>query len=591
MKKIILSLALALFTVTHLAALEVDIDEISKSGKVNFTNYEGGGGKYESLSQIKSIGYQIAYKKSKGAESDIFRYHMKYHVVRVASAEPEKYSSDIFFIDRDARVDHIRNVRRILSAYLEGMYGYTVKEADAVALFLTYYNAVYRGDTDYFASKYSSNILKQISKQNAGISTKYNEWPGKTAIVIPLTKESMKGELRKIDPFLISDEKTTKEVKKDNGNGDDRKELTELKKKDIEKNKTDLEEEKKKLEDKKKTVTEDKKKTEEEKKKTEEKKKEVEKAKEEIKKDKETTSKITNPEEKKEKEEEIKKKEETVKKKEEEVKKEEKKTEETENKIKKDEENIKKSEKETAKKEEEIKKKEEEVKKDTGETTTGKKEEPKKDEVKKEEKKTPTEEKLAKKEEELKKKEAELDKREDVLKDKQADKNVFGLKLYYLEVKEYLEGGHYNNDLYMINATDKKIDFKSPVTNICGRRYDVFSGGIVVITHQGSHVSGHRLTLIDREKLTAKITGEDNIFWRSFIEIRDNNIYAIVKDGNSFYLGKFDQDLKLVSKSKEKINENTFITFFEEYIYVNREDKSIIVLNKNDLSLAGEIKP
>ena len=177
------------------------------------------------------------------------------------------------------------------------------------------------------------------------------------------------------------------------------------------------------------------------------------------------------------------------------------------------------------------------------------------------------------------------------MKDKQSDPNVFGLKLYYLKVRDYLEGGHYNNELYMINASTKKIEFKSPVNNICGRRYDVFSGGIVVITHQGDHVSGHRLTLIDREKLTVKATGDNDIFWRSFIEIRENNIYAIIREGNSFYLGKFDQELKLVSRSKEKISEDTFITFFDEFIYINREDKSIIVLNKNDFSLAGEIKP
>lgn len=567
MKRFFFAIILLLCTLSPLTALEVDIDEISKSGRVNFTNYEGTGRKYESVSQIKSIGYQLSYKKKQGSESDVFRYHMKYHILRVAAEEPEKYSSDIFFIDKDANVDHIKNVRRILSAYLEGSYGYTVKEADAIALYLTYYNAVYRGNTEYFASNYSGNILKYITNQNAGISTRYNEWPGRTAIIIPLTKESKKGKLEKIDPFTISDEKTTREVKKDKESGDDRKEIIELKKKDIEKSKTNLEEEKKKIEEKKKTVTE-------EKKKTEDKKEEVVKKKEEIKKEKEETSKIKDPEEKKKQEEEIKKKEE-------EVKKEEKQIKESEDKIKKDEETIKKTEKETEKKEEEIKKKEENVKKETSEETA----------EKKDEKKTSTEETLTKKEEALKKKEEELDKREDLLKDKQTDPNVFGLKLYYLKVKDYLEGGHYNNELYMINASTKKIDFKSPVTNICGRRYDVFSGGIVVITHQGDHVSGHRLTLIDREKLTVKATGENDIFWRSFIEIKENSIYAIIKEGNSYYLGKFDQELKIVAKSKEKISEDTFITFFDDFIYINRDDRSIIVLNKNDFTLAGEIKP
>ncbi len=299
MKKSLFILFFILSAITSLAALEVDINEISKSGRVNFTNYQGRGRKTESLSQIKSIGYQLSYKKLHGRESDIFRYHMKYSVVRVPSDEPGKYSSDIFFIDKAARVDHIKNIRRILSAYLEGMYDYTVKEADAIALYLTYYNAVYRGDTEYFASKYSRNILNYITKQNAGLSSKYDQWPGKTAIIIPLTKESKKGELEKIDPFAISDEKTSHEVKKDKGNSEDRKELAELKKKDVEKSKTVLEDEKKKIEEKKKSLIEEKKKTDESKKITEEKKQEIKKEQEQIKKDKEETSKITDSEVKK----------------------------------------------------------------------------------------------------------------------------------------------------------------------------------------------------------------------------------------------------------------------------------------------------
>ncbi len=145
--------------------------------------------------------------------------------------------------------------------------------------------------------------------------------------------------------------------------------------------------------------------------------------------------------------------------------------------------------------------------------------------------------------------------------------------------------------MYMINTTTKKIDFKSPVTNICGRRYDVFSGGLCVITHTGNHKAGHRLTLIERNTLKEIKTGEDNIFWRSFIEIKDNNIYAIIKDQETFYLGKFDMDLKLLAKSKEKINQNTFITFFDKFIYINREDKTIIVLKMEDLTLSDVIKP
>lgn len=589
LRKIITSMLFVTFFAISLSALEVDVDEIAKSKKINFINYTGKKGKFETSDEIKSIGFQLAYKASKGNYNEIFRYHMKYSVIRVDSnGEPDKYAADILFIDKDARVDHIKNVRRIIAAYLEGTYSYTPEQARALALYITYYNALHRGDMEYFRSVYQSSVLEYITEKNAGIAIRYDQWPGKTALLIPLTSESKRGKIDTIDPFAISDDKTKDEIKKDKENDEDNKEIIKLKEDEIEKKKDELEKEKKKTD-------EDKKKNEKKREDIEKKKEDTEKKKDEIKKEKEETKKITDPEEKKKKEEEIKKKEDKVKE-------EEKTNKKEEEKLKKEEEKTKEEEKDNEKKEDDIKKKEEDVKKEKDGSDETKDKETKKDDETKESDttdktkdsdtgdKTKSEE-IKKKEEELKEKEKELDKREDKLRDKDTDPNVYGLKIYYLEVKEYLEGGHYNNTLYMINATTKKIDFKSPVTNICGRRYDIFSEGIIVITHKGSHTMGHRLTLIDRKSLTEIKSGTDNVFWRSFIEFKDGFIYAIVKEDENYYLGKFDTDLKLVARSKEKINQNSFITFYEESIYINREDMTIIVLKKDDLSLVDVIKP
>jgi hypothetical protein len=162
---------------------------------------------------------------------------MKYHIVSLTSNDSEKYSCDIFFIDKDASVDHIKNVRRILSAYIEQAYNYSVREADSIALYLTYYNAVHRGEMDFFTSKYTPEITKYVNQQNIGISTKYYQWPGKTAIIIPLTAKSFKDSEKTIDPFAISDEKTNKEIKNNKENNQDREVMQEIKKKDLEKDK------------------------------------------------------------------------------------------------------------------------------------------------------------------------------------------------------------------------------------------------------------------------------------------------------------------------------------------------------------------
>jgi hypothetical protein len=503
----------------------------------------------------------------------------------MSDGDEEKYSADIFFIDRDARVDHIKNVRRIISSYLASMYRYSIREADTLALFLTYYNAVYRGDMDYLARNYNKAVMKHINSSNAGLATDYRQWPGRTAMLIPLTDDSMRDKIRSIDPFVIGDKRTIEEIKKDKSSLESRKEMTELKEKNLEEEKRKADELKKEIEREKAAQQERENKIREEQKKTEEAKQALEKEKQKLIQEQKDAEKIQDPDKKAEELKKISEEEEDLRKKAEELKKQEAKQEEEMSIVSED-------KKETAEKEEELKKQDEivaEKEKILEEEKKELAEEIQKSEEQKEDVKTPEE--VQQKEEELKKKEEELDKREDQLRSDTAEKNIYALKLFYLKIKNYLAGGHYNNEMFMINPETREIEFKSPVTNICGRRYDIFSGGIVVITHRGDHQKGHNLTLIDRNTLKAAKTGSDDIFWRSFIEIRDQNIYAITKKGDKYYLGKFNTDLVLEAESKEEVNQDSFITFFEESIYINRADKSIMILKKDDLAFIGEIKP
>ena len=527
-------------------ALEVDVDEI-RTKRVEFINYQGTYKKADPISAVEGIGKEL----SRGGDNERVRFYMKYSIIRAISKdEPDKFSADIFSIDRDARVGHINVVRRITTAYLFSRYGYSRKNAKAISLFLSYYNAVHRGDLGYFGGKYKSVVMKHIDGRNAGISTKYWEWPGATMMLIPLTEQAQKGKLEAIEPDILSDKKTIDQIRRDRKNIPDRKEMADLRERKLEKDKKELKEEKIRQELEKKTI--------------EQKKTDIKKKEEDLKKEKDEIKKIAEPEKRREKEKEIDQKEKKL----EEEKKESLKI---EDKSKEKEKSIQKEEKKVEKREESIREEKKQIEKD---------------ELKREIEKEP--EKAKKK---LEEKEKELDKREDKLREKELDKNIYAGKLYYLKIKEYLEGGHYNNDLYMINASTRKIMFKSPVENICGSRYDIYSGGIVIITHRGSHTSGHRLTLVDKDTLKAKIYGNDDVFWRSFIEIRDGHIYAITYDNGRHYLGRFDGNLKMVAKSKEELSENTFISFWDDYIYINRQDKKIIVLNKEDLSFIDEVKP
>ncbi|MBN1532264.1 MAG: hypothetical protein JXA20_06355 [Spirochaetes bacterium] len=573
-------LALAAFITLSsgvLLGLEVDVDEITKARKVVFVNYRGPArkGTGRNIREVRTVGGRLAAGARRVAPGTRFNYRMKYSVIHALSDKDEKkYSADIISIDRRARIDHIKYIRRILSDYYQSMYRYQRRNADTLALFTTFYNAVYRGDLNYFGQKYAQAVLHHITEKNAGISTKYYEWPGTTRLVIPLTEESMRGKLNTIDTDIISDKKVIEELRKDKTAIDERKDMVDMKEKIQKEEKDRLDREKDRLQRDKERLDREKQRAQREKEQLERQRQKTREREETIQREKEQTKKITDRKEREEKEQQIREK---------------------EKQLSKDKEREKQQEETLRKKDDTIRQKEEQLSRDKERVQDREEKSREKDRTIQEEKQQiqrdeRAQEKAEQKEQQLAQREKELDKREDKLRDKELDKNIYADKLYYMKIREYLEGGHYNNELYMINAATKKIEFKSPVENICGRRYDVYSGGVVVITHRGSHTTGHHLTLVDRQTLKAKVQGTDNIFWRSFVEIHDGHIYAIMKENEDYYLGKFDSDLKRIAKSSERINENTFISFYDPYIYINRYDKQIIVLKSDDLSLIDIVK-
>ena len=579
MRKHFASALLVILAAVPAAGLEVDIDELKKAGKIEFINYTGPWRAQDSVSEVKSIGARLAAAAEKRGENERINYYMKYSLIRAISKdEPGKLSADIISIDKEARVTHIQYIRRILSGYFERMYGYSEKNAYTLAVFTTYYNAVYRGDMDYFGKAYKKVVAKNLTAANAGLATRYDKWPGATRMVIPLTEEAKRGAIDSIDPDIISDKKVRTAVRKEDENLEQRKDLADIKEKIIEKEKKETAEKKADLADKSRDAEKEKKRVEAERADVERKKLEQAREERKLKDEKEKAKSIADPEQKKKKEEEIASREEKQKEEKRKTAEKEKTVASEEKRVAQKQEKIRKEEKKLAEKESKTAKKEEALKEEKKEIA--------KDELKKEIKESPERAKAK-----LEEKEKELDKREDELRSKELDRSVFAEKLYYLKIKEYLEAGHYNNEMYMINAATRKVMFKSPVENICGSRYDVFSGGVAVIVHQGDHRTGHRLVLLDRETLKESKRGKDDIFWRSFVEIRDGFIYAVMVDKGKYYLGRYDGALERTALSQEAVSENTFISFYGEYVYINRHDKKILVLKKDDLSLVEVIEP
>lgn len=571
MKKLVV-LFIMICTVS-LYSLNVDTEEISGNyPSIEFENYSGPYQKRETVFQIMAIGSRLANEIEK-EDVDSFRYHMKYSIYRGDGEEGDTaMKADVFSIDEDALVDHVRNIRLIIASYLRRMYGYNLRDSNNLAFFITIYNAVHRQDLEFFGSKYNAEVMSYLDADNAGLSTKYEDWAGKTRIVIPLTDNAERGRLSSLDTSELTEDNVIRELQNDPDKGiDEREKIVELKEKEVEQEKDILQKEKEQVETEKKVV--------------EEKKQEVEKQKEqitvkekEIEQEKEEAEKITDPVEKEEKEKEIAEKEEELIEQKKEVEEKEKEVEEKQEELAEKEEEIEKTEEKIAEKEQEVTKEKETIEKDKEVKEISKNTEKKAEE-------------LFEKEKELVEKEKELEKIEENLKKEETDENIVGAKLYYLKINEYMTGGHYSNEMFIINAATRKIEKKSPYNSIGGRKYDIFSDGVVVIGKDSEDNQKYYLVLLDKETLEAKSVGTDNIFWRSFIEVRDNFIYAIVKDGENYYLGKFDSTMSMTSKSEVTVESNSFVSFFNDVVYINSAEGGIAVLSREDLTQVEVIAP
>ena len=196
-------------------------------------NYEGPHARIESRAQIRNIGYILGQAVRGGNNTPGTR--RRYFAIHIPTPEEGgRLNADIFGLGYDTGVDHIRNLRLILQGYLEGAYLYSAEDAALLAEYVTIYNAVYRGDWDYIGSRYGEPVTGRLDRERAGLSIRFDEWPGRTLLVIPMGTGGA-GSLSALDTSVISDSRVVEELRKDEGRGvEQRQDMVELKEREAE---------------------------------------------------------------------------------------------------------------------------------------------------------------------------------------------------------------------------------------------------------------------------------------------------------------------------------------------------------------------
>lgn len=523
--KIYLSALISLIMALPVFALEVDENELksNQNDTIVFINYTGPHSKIDSLESIKKLGSDLGVVVAKDITAPATAGSTgKYSVIHaVDSSTADKLDADIILIGSDATVDHIKNLRHIIASYLVSAYNYSEKDAETVAVFVTVYNAVYRGKMDAFQKKYKDVVLKNLSADKCGLSVNYEEWHGKSQIVIPLF--DVKGGLSTVDTSVISDTEVVKHMQEDDDkNVESRKEMVDIKEREAETANQKAQEAQKTAVQEQKKLTEEKAKTETVKKEAETKKKEAEAAQkkaEENPKDKEA-----------QKEAEVKK---------EEAKEAEKKVEEQ-----------KAVEEKQEQKTEEAKKEASEAQAVADKKTT----------EAQEERKT-----IAKDQAEVIKKEIE---------------NAVAPSAYGIELtneSSMLSG------LIKVNTKTGEVIKSSPVTYI--RNRTMFQAGENFIAIAGEKKGNGTIKLVLLSPDTMEIVKESNevVAEKSVLVQDSGDYYCLIEDGKKFTLAKYDSELNLKLKSDASLNSSTPVTVASNYIIVTGADGSVKVLNKSDL--------
>jgi hypothetical protein len=192
---------------------QVNRDEMENLGPVEFINYEGPYTRIDTWAQIRDIGYSLGIlirdgQVRAGATNRYFVIHS------VSPADGLKLDADIFGLGVDVGVDHIRNLRMIIQGYLEGAYSYSARDAAILAEYITVYNAVYRGDLNFFSARYKNPVMENLTRERVGLSIRFDEWPGQTLMLIPLGMVSA-GPLSSIDTSALIDSRVLEQFREE----------------------------------------------------------------------------------------------------------------------------------------------------------------------------------------------------------------------------------------------------------------------------------------------------------------------------------------------------------------------------------------
>ena len=144
--------------------------------------------------------------------------------------------------------------------------------------------------------------------------------------------------------------------------------------------------------------------------------------------------------------------------------------------------------------------------------------------------------------------------------------------------KELLSG------LVKVNSQTGEVIHASPVTFIRDRTYYPAGSGFIAIAGKNAGNGTVKLVILDSVNMEIIKESDETVSESSVLARDGKDYYCIIRDGNDWVLGKYDETLKLLLKSKVPLMQSSPVSVSDTAIVVTGTNGRIKLLAKNDLS-------
>lgn len=185
---IVLLLSLSLYSQER---PKLEENEIRGSKKVKFINRNNSRSTKSSRKQNEALGKTLALRM----ELDPTKTHAYkgVKVKRIPTGTEGKLGADVLMLEEDSNFGHIHSIQRMLTSYIQNSFEFTEDDAQTIALYVIYYNAMHRNEKSYFKTKYDEPVTNTLDVEMTGLALSYRQWAGASQIVLPLAFNEARG--------------------------------------------------------------------------------------------------------------------------------------------------------------------------------------------------------------------------------------------------------------------------------------------------------------------------------------------------------------------------------------------------------------